>query len=71
MGLFMFSIWGLRVSRLLDHRAVSGSKSDTPTRAKILGSILLKWATQSREFAGIMEYWNVGIMENGERSQLR
>jgi hypothetical protein len=34
MGLCICSIWGLRVSRLLDHRAVSGSKSDTPTRAK-------------------------------------
>ena len=34
MGLFICFIRGLRVSRLLDLRAVSGSKSDTPTRAK-------------------------------------
>jgi hypothetical protein len=34
MGLFMFFMLGLRVSRFQNLRAVSGSKSDTPTRAK-------------------------------------
>ena len=34
MGLSIYFTQGLRVSRLLDLRAVSGSKSDTPTRAK-------------------------------------
>jgi hypothetical protein len=42
MGLFMFSMWGLRVSRLLNLEAVFGSKSDTPTRAKKCERMLTK-----------------------------
>jgi hypothetical protein len=34
MGPCICFVWGLRVSRILDLRTVSGSKSDTPTRAK-------------------------------------
>jgi hypothetical protein len=33
-GAFYFSIWGLRVSRIVDLRRVSGSKSGAFTRAK-------------------------------------
>jgi hypothetical protein len=48
MGLFVFSIWGLRVSRFLNHRAVSGSKSDTPTRAKNCECMIRKGAGKSK-----------------------
>jgi hypothetical protein len=42
--------WGLRVSRLLDLRAVSGSKSDTPTRAKNSEGMILKSPGNVKEF---------------------
>jgi len=48
-------MWRLRVSRLLDPRAVSGSKSDTPTRAKKCETMIFKWAGKSKGFKGIRE----------------
>jgi len=42
-------MWGLRVSRLLDRRAVSGSKSDTPTRAKNCEAMIVKGAGKSKK----------------------
>jgi hypothetical protein len=42
MGPCIRFIRGLRVSRLLDLRGVSGSKSDTPTRAKNFECMITK-----------------------------
>jgi hypothetical protein len=56
MGLFMFFMWGLRVSRLLDRRAVSGSTSDTPTRARILGYL----SQMGNLKQGILGHWEEG-----------
>jgi hypothetical protein len=48
-GALRFFIRRLRVSCLLDLRAVSGSKSDTPTRAKNCEAILLKCAGKDKK----------------------
>jgi hypothetical protein len=48
-------MWRLRVSRLLDLREISGSKSDTPTRAKNCEAMIVKGAGESKGFKGIME----------------
>jgi hypothetical protein len=50
MGLFMFSMWGLRVSRLLDLEAVFGSKSDIPTRAKNCERMITRCPEKSKKF---------------------
>jgi hypothetical protein len=50
MGLFMFFMLGLRVSRLLDLEGVFGSISDTPTRAKNLEVMVLKPTENVKEF---------------------
>jgi len=49
MGPSICFIRGLRVSRLLDLRAVSGSKSDTPTRAKNCEGRILKCAGKNKK----------------------
>jgi hypothetical protein len=52
MGLCIHFIQGLRVSRLLDLEAVSGSKSDTPTRAKNWEDMIRKWAGKDKKNRG-------------------
>ena len=49
-GVSICFIRGLRVLRLLDLRRVSGSKSDTPTRAKNCEDIILKCAENVKGF---------------------
>jgi hypothetical protein len=49
-GFCLCAMKGLRVSRLLDHRAVSGSKSDTPNRAKNLKGMILKTSGNVKGF---------------------
>ena len=52
MGLLLCLVWGLRVSRLLDHRAVSGSKSDAPNGDKNCERMITKEVKKVKKFGG-------------------
>lgn len=66
-GALRFFIRRLRVSCLLDRRAVSGSKSDSPTMAKNCEAMIVRWAGKSKGFKGIMEEeeWELEILDSG------
>jgi hypothetical protein len=55
MGPSIYFTQGLRVSRLLNRRAVSGSKSDTPTRANNIEGMIYRYPEKIKDFNGIME----------------
>jgi hypothetical protein len=75
MGLCICSILGLRVSRILDHRAVSGSKSDAPTRAKNCGVMIRKGASKSKLKKNTGDgrkennIWNIGMLEECDKKK--
>jgi hypothetical protein len=73
MELCVFFIQGLRVARFLNLRAVSGSKSDTPTRAKTGEGMIRKGPRKSKKSVSRRERRdaerkdrNIGMMEKEE-----